>query len=159
MFSTGFLTGALALLCLIGIIVSIVKHRLNKDEKGKSSDLQGVFFAIGFLPMIFMTLSSFRSYSASLTQFFACIRNPFLSFEFTLNAVTGLSEFSFVLDFFTAIIFGSTVAITLSGDLDHRQLSDHVSGGAGRGDVVYGVLDPEHKEVSVSYLRFCRIRS
>ena len=159
MFSIGFLTGALALLCLIGIIVSIVKHRLSKDEKDKSSDLKGVFFAIGFLPMVFMTLSSFRGSSPVLTHFFAYIRNPFLSWEFTLDAFAGLSEFPVVMDLFTAIIFGSTVAITLSGDFDQLFVSDRISSGAGCSDILFGIKAPEHKEVSVSYLRFCRILS
>ena len=159
MISIGFLTGALALLCLIGIIVSIAKHKLTKEQDGKTSDLRGVFFAIGFVPMLLMTLSSFRINSPALTHFFAYIRNPFLSVEFTLDAFAGIGEFSFIMDFFTAVLFGSTVAITLAGSYESCLVADRVSGGAGRADVLFGVKDPEHKEVSVSYLRFCRILS
>ena len=155
----GFLTGALALLCLVEIVLSVVKHKLSKKEDHKSSDVKGVFFAIGFLPMVLMTLSSFRLHSPILTQFFAYIRNPFLSVEFTLDAFAGLGEFSFIMDFFTAILFGSTVAITLSGGLSARCVTDRISVGSERKDVLYGVKDSEPREVSASYLTFCRYLS
>ena len=159
MISIGFLTGALALLCLVGIIVSVVKHRLSKGQDGKSSDLKGVFFAIGFLPMLLMTLSSFRVNSPLLTHFLAYVRNPFLSLEFTLDAFAGIGEFSFFMDFFTAVLFGSSVAVTLASSYASRCVTDLASVKAGRTDVLFGVKDPEHKEVSVSFLRFCRILS
>ena len=159
MLSTGFLTGALALLCLIALIVSIFKHKLSKEGKSKSSDLKGVFFAIGFVPMVIMTLSSFRFQSPTLANFFAYIRNPFFSVEFTLDAFASFGPFSFVIDFFTAILFGSTVAITISEAFEPRCVSDRISSGAGCSDILFGIKAPEHKEVSVSYLRFCRILS
>ena len=159
MLSTGFLTGALALLCLIAVIISISKRKLSKDGKAKSADLKGVFFAIGFVPMVIMTISSFRAQSPVIFNFFAYIRNPFLSVEFTLDAFAGLGEFSFVIDFFTAILFGSTVALTLSNDFESLCVSDHIPGGAGHRNEVFEVRDPEHKEVTASYLRYCRILS
>lgn len=159
MSSTVFLTGALALLCLVAVVVSICKRKSSKKQKQNSSDLNGVFFAIGFLPMALMTLFSFRSQSPILANFFAYIRNPFLSVEFTLDAFAGFGNLPFVIDFFTAILFGSTVAITLSGDMDSLRTPDHVKNGAGNTDAVYDVVEPAHKEVSVSYLRYCRILS
>ncbi len=159
MSSTAFLTGALALLCLVAVIVSICKRKSSKNQKQNFSDLKGVFFAIGFLPMALMTLFSFRSQSPILANFFAYIRNPFLTVEFTLDAFAGFGNLPFVFDFFTAILFGSTVAITLSGDIDPLRASDRVKSGAGNTDVSFGVVDPAHKEVSVSYLRYCRILS
>lgn len=159
MLSTGFLTGALALLCLIAVIASIGKRKLSKDGKAKSADLKGVFFAIGFVPMVIMTISSFRFHSPVLSGFFAYIRNPFLSVEFTLDAFAGMGEFSFVIDFFTAILFGSTVAITLSSDFESLCVSDRVPGVPGHHNETFEVRDPENKEVAVSYLRYCRILS
>ena len=159
MLSTGFLTGALALLCLIAVIVSISKRKLSKDGKAKSADLKGVFFAIGFVPMVIMTISSFRFQSPVISNFFAYIRNPFLSVEFTLDAFAGLGEFSFVIDFFTAILFGSTVALTLSSDFESLCVSDHVPGVRDQREISFEVKDPVHKEVSASYLRYCRILS
>ena len=156
---TGFLTGAVALLCFVEIIISIVKCKLSDKEGGKSLDLKGVFFAIGFLPMVLMTLSSFRVGSPFLTHLFAYIRNPFLSMEFALDAFAGLSEFSFIFDFFTAVLFGSTVAITLSGGFSSRCVTDRISVGSERKDVLYGVKDSEPREVSASYLTFCRYLS
>ena len=158
MSSTVFLTGALALLCLIALIVSVCKHKLSKEEKQKASGFGGVFFAIGFVPMALMTLSSFRAQSPILANFFAYFRTP-LSFEFTLDAVVGVGNLSFVIDFFTAILFGSTVAIALSGDFEPLRTSDHISGGAGQKDVAFCVNNVEHKELTVSYLKFCRILS
>ena len=159
MLSTGFLTGALALLCLIALIVSMVRHKLSKEGKNKSSDLKGVFFAIGFLPMAIVTLSSFRFHSPAIANFFAFMRNPFLSIEFTLDAFAGLGEFSFVIDFFTAILFGSTVAITISEAFEPSCVSARVSDGRGRSEASFDVIEPEYKESAVSYLRYCRFLS
>ena len=159
MLSTGFLTGALALLCLIALIVSMVRHKLSKEGKNKSSDLKGVFFAIGFLPMAIVTLSSFRFQSPAIANFFAYIRNPFLSVAFTLDAFAGIGEFSFVIDFFTAILFGSTVAITISEAFEPRCVSDCVACGRRRSEASFDVIDPEYKESAVSYLRYCRFLS
>lgn len=159
MLSTGFLTGALALLCLIALIVSIFKHKLSKEGKSKSSDLKGVFFAIGFVPMVIMTLSSFRFQSPTLANFFAYIRNPFFSVEFTLDAFASFGPFSFVVDFFTAILFGSTVAITISEAFEPRCVSDRVSCGRGQSEGSVDIVSPEYEETAVSYLRYCRFLS
>ena len=159
MISIGFLTGALALLCLIGLVVTAIKHKLSKKGEGKSSDLKGVFFVIGFVPMLFVTLSSFRGHSAYLSQFFAYIRNPFLSMEFFFDALIGFDELPFVMDFFTAILFGSTVAITLSGDFEPRCVPDHLSGRAGNKDAFSDFNGSESREGSASYLTFGRYLS
>jgi len=158
MFSTGFLTGALALLCLVVVIASIFKRKLSK-VKNKAFDLKGVFLAFGFLPMAIMTLFSFRFQSAVLTNFFAYLRTPFLSFEFAIDAFAGFGQVSFVMDFFTVIIFGSTVAIALSSDVDSRLVPDHISGGANRNTAVFGEENLEKKGVSVPYLTYCRFLS
>ena len=159
MISIGILTGALALLCLVGGVVSAIKHRLSKKEDGKSSGLKGVFFVIGFFPMLFVTLSTFRGHSAYLTQFFAYIRNPFPSVEFLFDSFIGFSELPVVLDFFTAIVFGSTVAITLSGGFAPRCVPDHISGRAGHDAFVFNFKGTEPREVSAPYLTFCRYLS
>ena len=157
MISVGFLTGALALLCLIGVIVSAAKHKPSKEKKSKSSDVKGMVFAIGFFPMLLMTLSSFRAHSAYLTQFFAYFRNPILSAEI-VDTFLGLGEFPIVLDFFTAIIFGSSVALALSGGLKAR-VSKHIVDRASQRKVNFDMKDTESHEISASYLTFCRYLS
>ena len=159
MISIGILTGALALLCLIGGIVYVIRHKLSKKEGGKSSGLKGIVFVLGFFPMLFMSLSSFRTHSAYLTQFFAYVRNSFVSVEFLFDSFFGFGELSVVLDFFTAIIFGSTVAITLAGGLEPRCVADHLSGKGRRDRAVIDLKDTESREVSASYLTFCRYLS
>lgn len=155
----GFLIGAVALLCLVVIALVIMKHKSFKEESSRGADLKGVFFAIGFLPMLVMALSSIRSGSPFLTHLLAYIRNPFLTVEFAFDAFTGVSGFSFIMDFFTAVIFGSSVAITLAGGFASCHGEDHLSGRAHNPAVSYSSKETAPRETSASYLTFCRYLS
>jgi len=158
MFSIGFLTGALALLCFVGVVTSIVRRRLSKQQNAKSFDQKGVFFAIGFVPMVLMALSSFRFSSPALMNFFAIIRNPFISFEIAFNTFAGFQEASLVMDFFTAVLLGSSVVITLSDEYDSL-MSDRRSGGKMHSDVQFGLNTVDSADGAVYYLEFCRFLS
>ena len=154
----GVLTGAVALLCLAKIVSSIVKRKLSKKEGGRFSGLK-VFFVLGFLQVTFLTVSSFRSGSPVLTHLLAFIRSPLLSSELFFDNLTELGELPFVTDLFTAIIFGSSVAITLSDDLDINGVAPVVCEKKRGKAAQFSLKDAALHEVSSSYLTFCRYLS
>ena len=158
MSSTVFLWGALALLCLVSVIISIVGHKQSKDGKCKPMGLGRIFLAIGFLPMAILTIFSSRFSNPIVLNFLAFVRNPFPVFDL-FGTFAGVGEVSFLMNILTAMIFSSTVVITISYDLDVLRQHDHdaVKKPHCKYDAVAQMSD--HKEIAVPYIQYCRILS
>ena len=159
MSSTVFLWGALALLCLVSLVITIVRHKQSKDDRCKSFGLGEAFLAFGVLPMAFVTIFGSYITNPAILNFIAFLRSPLISLDLTFGAFAGFGEVSFLMNFLTAIIFSSTVVITISKDLELLKHDDHIRTKKhdGKCRPVSEALD--HKEISVSYIKFCRILS
>ena len=158
MSSTVFLCGALALLCLVSVIITVIGRKQSKDGKCKPMGLGRIFLAIGFLPMAFVTIFSTRFSNPYLLNFLAFVRNPLPVLDL-FGTFAGVGEVSFLMNILTAMIFSSTVAITISYDLDVLRQRDHdaVKKPHCKYNAVAQVSD--HKEIAVPYIQFCRILS
>ena len=158
MSSTVFLWGALALLCLVSVVIAIIGHKQSKEGKCKPIGLGRIFFAIGLLPMAIMTIVSSRVNNPVLLNFLLYIRNPLPMLDF-FGTFAGVGEVSFLMNILTAMIFGSTVVITISYDLEVLRHHDHdaVKKPHCKQNAVAQL--PDHKEISVPYIQYCRILS
>jgi len=114
MFSTVILCGVVTLLCLSGINLVAYTHRLFRANRSRRLDLSSFVWAIGFLPMAIVTISNIGFGNPILLNVLTFLRNPFLSIDVTIGAFAQIGEISFFMDFVTAILLGSTVAITIS---------------------------------------------
>ena len=114
MFSTVILCGVVTLLCLSAVNLVAYTHRLFRVNRSRRLDFSSFVWAIGFLPMAIVTISNIGGGSPILLNFLTFLRNPFLSIDVTIGAFAQIGELSFLMDFITAIILGSTVVITLS---------------------------------------------
>lgn len=158
MSSTVFLCGALALLCLVSLIITIIGRKQSKDGKCKPIGLGRIFLAIGFLPMAVVTIFSTRFTNPYILNLLAFLRNPLPMLDFFGNFAC-VGEVSFLMNILTAMIFSSTVAITISYDLDVLRQHDHDA--VKKPHCKYNAVAqlPDHKEIAVPYIEFCRILS
>ena len=114
MFSTILLCGVVTLLCLSAVNLAAYTHRLFRVNRSRRLDLSSFVWAIGFLPMAIVTISNIGVGNPLLLNLLTFLRNPFLSIDVTIGAFAQIGELSFLMDFITAILFSSTVVITLS---------------------------------------------
>ncbi len=158
MSSTVFLCGALALLCLVSVIITIIGHKQSKDGKCKPIGLGRIFLAIGFLPMAIVTIFNTRFNNPYIINLLAYLRSP-LPIMDVFGTFAGVGEVSFLMNILTAMIFSSTVVITITYDLDLLRHRDHdaVKKTHCKKNAVAQL--PDHKEVAVPYIQFCRILS